>query len=102
MNVTDSPLYEPLQAIGLDHATIRRILRIYAPRLIAEIADMTLAAKERNGQSFFKSSPQAYFIDNLQEQAAGRRTPPDWWRDLRKQEERKRWQADHAGACHLG
>ena len=98
MNLTDSPLYQPLQTIGLDHGTIRRVLRAYAPRLVAEIADMTLAAKERNGQSFFKTSPQAYFIDNLQEQAAGRRTSPDWWRELRKQEEQKRRQADQAGA----
>jgi hypothetical protein len=90
----DSPLYEPLHVIDLDNATIRRILRIYSPRLIAECADMTLAAKERNGEEFFKKSPQAYFMDNLQEQAAGRRTPPDWWRELRKEEERRRWQAD--------
>ena len=55
---------------------------------------MTLAAKERNGETFFKTSPQAYFVDNLKEQAAGRRTPPDWWRNLRKEEERRRWQAD--------
>ena len=45
-------------------------------------------------EDFFTKSPQAYFIDNLQEQAAGRRTPPDWWRELRKEEERRRWQAD--------
>jgi hypothetical protein len=44
--------------------------------------------------SFFKNSPQAFFIDNLKEQAAGRRTPPDWWRAVRKEEERRRWQAD--------
>ena len=55
---------------------------------------MTLAAKERSGESFFTNSPAAYFIDNLKEQAAGRRTPPDWWRELRKEEERRKWQAD--------
>lgn len=92
--VADSSLCEPLQTIGLDEATIRRILRRYDPKLIAECADMTLAAKERSGDAFFKKSSQAYFIDNLQEQAAGRRTPPDWWRELRKEEERRRWQAD--------
>ena len=41
----DSSLYEPLVAIGLDEATIHRILRRYNPRLIAECADITLAAK---------------------------------------------------------
>ena len=93
----DSSLYEPLLAIGLDEATIHRILRRYNPRLVAECADMTLAAKERLGDKFFTKSPQAYFMDNLQEQAAGRRTPPDWWRELRKEEERPRWQADRDG-----
>ena len=91
----DSPLYEPLHSIGLDDATIRRVLRQYDAKLVAECADITLAAKERRGEKFFTRSPQAYFIDHLREQAAGRRTPPDWWRELRKEEERRRWQADH-------
>ena len=46
------------------------MLRTYDPRLIAECADMTLAAKERFGEKFFKTGPQAYFIDNLK--ATGR------------------------------
>ncbi|NLE39992.1 MAG: hypothetical protein GX621_18395, partial [Pirellulaceae bacterium] len=60
----DSPLYDPLQGIGLDDPTIARILRTYDPRLIAELADMTLAAGERFGEKFFKTSRQAYFMDN--------------------------------------
>jgi hypothetical protein len=92
--VTDSALYEPLKTIGLDDGTIGRVIVGYDSRLVAECADMTLAAKERNGESFFTNSPAAYFIDNLKEQAAGRRTPPDWWRELRKEEERRKWQAD--------
>jgi hypothetical protein len=83
-----------LHAIGLDDATIGRILKTYDSKLIADCADMTLAAKERLGDGFFTNSPQAYFVDNLREQAAGKRTPPDWWRELRKEEERRRWQAD--------
>ena len=90
----DSPLYEPLHTIGLDDSTIRHVLKTYDARLVAECADMTLAARERNGEAFFTTSPQAYFIDNLKKQAAGERTPPDWWRELRKEEESKRWQAD--------
>ncbi len=90
---TDSPLYEPLSTIGLDRPAIRRILAVYDPRLIAECADMTLAATERFGVSFFKNSPQAYFMDNIQERAKGKRTPPDWWRSLRAEEERQRRQA---------
>jgi hypothetical protein len=90
----DSPLYEPLATIGLDRPVIRRILAAYDPRLIAECADMTLAARERFGPSFFTASPQAYFMDNLQQQAKGKRTIPDWWRSLRIEEERRRRQAD--------
>jgi hypothetical protein len=90
----DSPLWELLHTIGLDDATIVRILKTYDSKLVADCADMTLAAKERLGESFFTKSPQAYFIDNLREQATGKRTPPDWWRELRKEEERRRWQAD--------
>lgn len=90
--LADSPLYDPLAEIGLDDPTIARVLKTYDPRLIAELADMTIAAKERFGESFFKASPQAYFIDNLKQQASGNRTPPDWWRELRKQEERRHFE----------
>jgi len=89
-SLTESPLYEPLRTLGLDHATIRRILPVYDARLVAEIADMTIAAGERFGDDFFKKSRQAYFMDNLQEQAKGNRTPPDWWRELRREEQRRR------------
>jgi hypothetical protein len=92
-DLTNSPLYEPLAAIGFDHAAIRRILAAYSSRLVAECADMTLAAKERFGPQFFKKSPQAYFMDNIREQSEGRRTPPDWWRALREEEQRRRRQA---------
>jgi len=93
-DVTDSPLFEPLTTIGLDRPAIRRILAAYEPRLIAEMADMTLAARERFGESFFTSSPQAYFMDNLMEHAKGRRTIPDWWREVRAEEERRRRQTE--------
>jgi len=86
-NLLESPLTEPLQTIGLDDATIRRVLRDFKPRLIEEWADITLAAIERK---IIKKSPQAFFIDNLQKAVSERRTPPDWWRELRKQEERQR------------
>jgi hypothetical protein len=49
-----------------------------------------LAAKERFGDAFFKRSPQAYFVDNVKHAAAGTRTPPDWWHELRKAEQRRR------------
>ncbi|MBI3861102.1 MAG: hypothetical protein HY290_04320 [Planctomycetia bacterium] len=82
----DSPLFEPLHAIGLDEGTIRRLLRKYPTRLLQEWSDITLAARERFGATFFKRSPQAFFIDNVQHAALGDRTPPDWWQALRKAE----------------
>lgn len=85
--VTDSPLYEPLKAIGFDNRSIQRLVENYPARLIEEWADITLAAIERNGPEFFKVSPQAYFVDNMKAASEGCRTPPDWWRDLRRQEQ---------------
>lgn len=92
--LTDSPHYEPLSQIGLDDKAIAYVLRSFQPRVIAECADITLAAGERFGETFFKTSRPAYFMDNLKHFAAGKRTPPDWWRELRKQEELRRRSAD--------
>jgi hypothetical protein len=79
-------LSDPLRAIGFDERSIGRLVRGYPIRLLQEWADITLAAIERHGRRFFKRSPQAYFIDNVRHAAAGQRTPPDWWHQLRKSE----------------
>lgn len=86
---SDSPLVEPLQAIGLDPAAIARVLRQFPHDRVREWVDITLAAKERFGLKFFKRSPMAYLIDNLKKSASDGRTPPDWWHDIRKAEEKK-------------
>lgn len=83
---TESALVEPLLAIGFDEAGAGRLVRQFSPRLLREWADITLAAKERFGAGFFKRSPQAYFVDNVREAASGRRSPPDWWHEVRKAE----------------
>ncbi len=83
----DSPLWEPLVAIGFDKHAIRRILRQFKPLLVQEWSDITLAAIERRGMAFFKRSPQAFFMENIKKAAEGTRTPPDWWWELLKQEE---------------
>jgi hypothetical protein len=85
---------DPLRTIGLDERTIGRLLRRYPKRLLQEWADITLAAIERHGTPFFKRSPQAYFIDNVRNAAVGRRTPPDWWHQLRRSEQQAKRQAD--------
>lgn len=83
----DSPVADPLKAIGFDEMAIRRLIREYPEPLLHEWADVTLAAMEKHGKRFFKRSPAAFFTDNVQNAAAGRRTPPDWWHRIRKSEE---------------
>jgi hypothetical protein len=87
-----SPLYEPLKAIGFDDASTARIIRKYKPQVIQVWADITLAAMERP-PGFFKVSPQAYFMDNVEQASRGTRTPPDWWYEYRKEEERREFEA---------
>jgi len=86
MDVGDSALSESLAAIGLDPAAARRVFQQYPVRVLREWADITLAARERFGQRFFKKSAAAYFIDNVQHASKSSRTPPDWWLELRKAE----------------
>lgn len=89
MDSTDSPLVEPLRAIGFDDVAIRRLLSRFKSRVLREWADITLAASERQGEKFFKKSAAAYFLDNVKHAASGNRTPPDWWRQLRAEELRR-------------
>jgi hypothetical protein len=84
----ESPLIEPLRAIGVDADAIPRLLDRYPVRVIREWVDITLAAQERFGPGFFKRSPAAYFVDNVRHAGAGTRTPPDWWQELRRAERR--------------
>lgn len=84
----ESPLAELLRSIGLDDAAIIRCQKKFPMSLLQEWADITLAALERHGPSFFKRSPAAYFMDNVQHAAQGTRTPPDWWHDLQRAERR--------------
>lgn len=84
----ESPLIEPLLAMGFDVAGADRILRRFKPQLVREWVDITLAARERFGSEFFKRGAPAYLTDNLKQATAGRRTPPDWWAELRRAEQR--------------
>lgn len=86
----ESPLVDPLQKIGLDNRAIQRLLSKFPNRILSEWTDITLAAMERYGKTFFKKSPAAYLIDNLNHAAKGTRLPPDWWLDIRKAEDRAR------------
>lgn len=81
--ITDSPLYEPLRQLGFETSAIRRIIGQFSAELIREWSDITLAAVERG---MINKSPQSYFMHYIQEAKDRRTTPPDWWRDLRRQE----------------
>jgi hypothetical protein len=87
----ESPLVEPLAALGFESPAIRRILQRYKPQLIQEWADIALAAKERG---IITKSPQAYFMHYIREAAAKRTTPPDWWREFRREELRRQRAGD--------
>lgn len=86
----ESPLTELMREIGLDDAAIRRCLRDYKHEILQQWIDITLAARERRGESFFRRSAAAYFFDNVKHAAKGTRTPPDWWHNLHRQERQRR------------
>ena len=85
----ESPLFDPLVAIGFERPAIEHILRRFKTEQIQIWSDVTLAAIERKGKRFFRRSPQAFFMDNIQKAVAGLRTPPDWFRELQKEEQRQ-------------
>ncbi len=89
IELSDSALYDSLRSIGLEDRSIHRLVRAYPHRILREWADITLAACERFGKDFFKSSPQAYFVDNVKRAVQDGRTAPDWWHDLRKAEQQQ-------------
>lgn len=78
-----SPLTEPLAAIGFESPAIKKILRTYPSSLVQQWTDITLAAMERG---IVRESPRAYFMHYIREAAERRTTPPDWWREFRRQE----------------
>ena len=85
----DSPLFEPLQALGFEADAATRLIRRYPQRVLAEWLDITQAAAERFGPGFFKRSPMAYLVDSVRHAAAGSRSAPDWWLELKKGENRR-------------
>lgn len=91
----DSPLWDPLVAIGFDRASIARILKQYPAKLVQLWSDITLAAGE---QKRIGTSPQAFFHYYLRRAADGRSTPPDWWRDIERQRRKEEHEQRRARA----
>jgi len=85
----DTPLWETLMAIGFESHAVCRLMRRYSHRLLEEWADITQAAEERFGNEFFRSSPMAFLVDGVKNASAGTRTPPDWWHELKRNEQAK-------------
>lgn len=92
--VTDDPLFEPLQKIGVDEAGIRRLLREFTRGMIGRWVKITDAAMHDSPRGFsgFKVSPAAFLIDGIQ----NHRTPPDWWFAHEKKQQREQWSRDNA------
>ncbi|MHC4880749.1 MAG: hypothetical protein ACYTGL_30210, partial [Planctomycetota bacterium] len=90
LSPVESALGESLKDVGFESGSIRRLIREYPASLLRTWADVALAAKEHKGDSFFRKSPQAYFMDNVKHAAAGQRTPPDWFLEQQKAEKRRR------------
>jgi hypothetical protein len=88
-DASHSALVDLLQQLGLTDSQVTLVGRRYATRTVREWIDITMAARERFGATFFRKGPAAYLLDNLKHVAAGQRTPPDWWHALRKEEQRR-------------
>ncbi len=86
LGIADSAVGESMAQIGLEPAVIQRLSKQNPTHILREWADITLAALERFGASYFKRSPAAYFVDNVQHARDGGRTAPDWWHELKKAE----------------
>ncbi|MBI1314489.1 hypothetical protein GC176_24620 [bacterium] len=90
--IADDPLYQPLRAIGVDEAGIRRVFQQCSRGLIQRWIRVTEAAIHEQPAGFpgFKVSPAAFFIDGVQNQ----RMPPDWIYTHEKHRQRERWEAE--------
>ena len=63
----------------------------------SRMEDITQSARERFGATFFKTSPQAFLVENLKNAAKGNRVLPDWWHEVRRAEARMQALVTDAG-----
>lgn len=93
-SIADDPLYEPLRAIGIDAAAIRRLFNKHSRGLIQRWIRITDAALHEKPRGFtgFKVSPAAFLIDGIQ----NGRMPPDWLYAHEKERDRREWERHHA------
>lgn len=84
----ETAVFETLLSIGFDRQAADRLVGRFEdkPKLLSEWCDITQAATERFGNSFFTSSPMAFLVDSVDKASKGNRTAPDWWREARRAE----------------
>lgn len=87
LSARKSPLTDALISLGFESRDAGRITSRYRPSLLREWIDITIAARERFGVQHFKRSPQAFLMHHLSKAASGEYAPPDWWREIQKQEQ---------------
>ena len=90
--IANDPLYQPLCAIGVDAAGIRRLFRQYSRGLIQRWIRVTDAAMHEAPRGFpgFKTSPAAFLMDAIQNE----RMPPDWIYTHEKELKRQEWETE--------
>ena len=89
ISVEDSPLLEGLLAVGFERPAALRLIKRYPSPLVAQWTDITQAAIEQFGKQHFRVSPMAFLVDSLKQAAKGVRTPPDWWQEAKRKEQRR-------------
>jgi len=99
----ESPLYDPLRAIGFQDAEIARILRSFPHAKVQVWSDVTLRAMEgARGFPGFKKDPKAYLLYHLKQARDNKLTPPDWWHAARREEERRQSEFSRRSSKPLG
>lgn len=88
-DAADSPLFETLQTIGFEEDAAARLIHRFPSRLLSEWSDITQAAQERFGKDFFHKTPMAYLVDSVTKASQGNRTAPDWWHELKRDENQR-------------
>ncbi|MBN8626659.1 MAG: hypothetical protein J0M17_14315 [Planctomycetes bacterium] len=93
-DVTDDPLFGPMQSIGVDEPMIRKVLKNCQRSIIERWLKITEAATKDKPAGFpgFKVSPAAFFVDGV----LNERMPPDWMYQLEKSQRQKAHEAELA------